>query len=179
MSIVTRTGDKGTTALMYGRRVGKNHPRVEAYGCVDELTAAIGLARAQAAGQPVQEHLLVVQRDLIVLMGELATAKEDLPRYVQDGHRLVTPELTGRLEELVRQFEAQTTFPKDWAIPGSGMGSATLDLARTICRRAERRVCALQEAGRPQHPEMVIYLNRLADLLWLLARWVENQSPTG
>ncbi len=88
MSIVTRTGDKGTTALMYGRRVGKNHPRVEVYGCVDELTAAIGLVRAQAAGQPVQEHLLVVQRDLIVLMGELATAKEDLPRYVQDGHRL-------------------------------------------------------------------------------------------
>ncbi len=176
MSIVTRTGDKGTTALMYGRRVGKSHPQVEAYGCVDELTAALGLARAQTANHQIRKHLLTIQKDLIVLMGELATAPEDLPRYVKDGYSLTTPELAHKLDEWTEQFEAQTVYPKGWAIPGSCVNSATLDLARTVCRRAERRVCALSEAGRLPNSEIIVYLNRLADLLWLLARWVENQS---
>ena len=84
MSIVTKTGDKGTTGLMYNRRVSKCHPRVEAYGCVDELNAAIGLARATAEHDLVRDNLLVIQKDLVILMGELATAVDDLPRYVAD-----------------------------------------------------------------------------------------------
>src|SRR5437867_7303858 len=89
MSIVTKTGDSGTTGLMYNRRVSKCHPRVEAYGSVDELNTAIGLARATARPDFICENLLAVQHDLVILMGELATLAEDLPRYVQDGHRLV------------------------------------------------------------------------------------------
>ena len=94
MSIVTKTGDAGTTALMYGRRVPKNHPRVEACGAVDELNAAMGLARATATDDFIVRNLPAIQKDLIVLMGELGVLPEDLPRYVRDGYSLVTPALT-------------------------------------------------------------------------------------
>lgn len=176
MSIVTKTGDKGTTALMYGRRVSKCHARVEAYGCVDELNAALGLARATAKQDLVRQNLLSVQEDLISLMGELATAVEDLPRYIKDGHPLVTSQMTHKLDAVVKKIEAQSISFKGWATPGASVNSAALDVARTICRRAERRVCALQEAEQLQNSEIIIYLNRLADLLWLMARWVETGS---
>jgi len=178
MSIVTKTGDKGTTALMYGRRVSKCHPRVEAYGCVDELNTALGLARASAQHEFIGVNLLQIQKDLVTLMGELATAVEDLPRYIKDGYSLVTSQLTHKLDALVKEVEAQSISFKGWATPGSCVNSAALDMARTICRRAERRVCVLQEADQLQNSEIIIYLNRLADLLWLLARWVEtHQQP--
>ncbi len=176
MSIVTKTGDKGSTALMYGRRVSKCHPRVEAYGCVDELNTALGLARASAQLDFVQSNLLVIQKDLVTVMGELATAVEDLPRYVKDGYTLVTSHLTHKLDALVKEIEAQSVSFKGWATPGACLNSAALDVARTVCRRAERRVCALQEADQLQNSEIIIYLNRLADLLWLLARWVETHG---
>lgn len=176
MSIVTKTGDKGTTALMYGRRVSKCHPRVEAYGCVDELNAALGLARSTAEHDFIREHLLVFQKDLVTLMGELATAVEDLPRYVKDGYTLVTSQMTHKLDAVVKETEAQSVSFKGWATPGATINSAALDVARTVCRRAERRVCALQEADQLQNSEIIIYLNRLADLLWLMARWVETKQ---
>lgn len=178
MSIVTKTGDKGTTALMYSRRVSKCHPRVEAYGCVDELNAALGLARATAEHDFIRENLLTFQKDLVTLMGELATAVEDLPRYIKDGYTLVTSQMTHRLDGVVREIEAQSVSFKGWATPGATMNSAALDVARTVCRRAERRVCALQEADQLQNSEIIIYLNRLADLLWLMARWAETRSTT-
>lgn len=176
MSIVTKTGDKGMTALMYGRRVSKCHPRVEAYGCVDELNTALGLARATAEPVFVRDSLLMIQKDLVNLMGELATAVEDLPRYVKDGYTLVTSQLTHKLDALVKEIEAQQVSFKGWATPGACLNSAALDVARTVCRRAERRVCALQEADQLQNSEIIIYLNRLADLLWLFARWVETNG---
>ena len=173
MSIVTKGGDHGTTGLMYNRRVSKCHPRVEAYGAVDELNAALGLARAATVDDSVREKLAAIQTDLIVLMGELATAVEDLPRYVKDGHTLVTPSITTRLEGWVVEIEAAKVFSQGWATPGANAASAALDFSRTVCRRAERRACALQESAQLQNPEIVIYLNRLSDLLWLLARWIE------
>ena len=176
MSIVTKTGDKGATALMYGRRVSKCHPRVEAYGCVDELNAALGLARASAQHGFIGDNLLVIQKDLVTVMGELATAAEDLPRYVKDGYTLVTSELTYKLDVLVKEIEAQSVSFKGWATPGACTNSAALDVARTVCRRAERRICALQDTDQLHNPEVIIYLNRLADLLWLMARWVETQT---
>ncbi len=176
MSIVTKTGDQGTTGLMYNRRVSKCHPRVEAYGCVDELNAAIGLARATGEDAFVRDNLLVIQKDLVILMGELATAVEDLPRYVKDSFILVTPEMTVKLDKLVQEIEAQKITFKGWATPGASVHSAALDVARTVCRRAERRVCALHEANQLHNAEIVIYLNRLADLLWLFARWVETDN---
>ena len=176
MSIATRTGDKGTTAIMYGRRVLKNHPRVEAYGTVDELNAALGFARASAVQDFIQDNLLVIQQDLVILMGELATGVEDLPRYVKDGHTLVAAALTHKLDDLVEKIEGQNITFKGWATPGATMNSAALDVARTVCRRAERRVCALQETDQLHNVEIIIYLNRLADLLWLMARWAETHS---
>ncbi len=176
MSIVTKTGDQGTTGLMYNRRVSKCHPRVEAYGCVDELNTALGLARAASGDDFIRENLITVQKELVIVMGELATAVEDLPRYVKDGFSLVTPAMTARLDKVVQEVEAQEVSFKDWATPGANMPSATLDVARTVCRRAERRVCALHEAAQLQNPEVIIYLNRLADLLWLFARWVETDK---
>ena len=176
MSIATKTGDNGTTALMYGRRVAKNHPRVEACGTVDELNAALGLARATAEHGFVRANLLAIQRDLVVLMGELAVVNEDLERYVKDGFPLVTPAVTAKLDALVKEIEAQNISFNGWATPGATQNSATLDVARTVCRRAERRVCDLQTAGELKNDVIIVFLNRLADLLWLFARWVETPA---
>ncbi len=176
MSIATKTGDNGTTALMYGRRVPKNHSRVEAYGTVDELNAALGLARATAESDFVRDHLLAIQKDLVTLMGELAVVNEDLERYVKGGYSLVTPVMTAKLDALVKEIEAQKISFNGWATPGATQNSAALDVARTVCRRAERRVCDLQTAGEMKNDEIIIFLNRLSDLLWLFARWVETQA---
>ena len=121
--------------------------------------------------------LAAIQADLVLLMGELATAVEDLPRYVADGHGLVTGALTTRIEGLAAKIEAAKVSPAGWATPGANPVSAALDLARTVCRRAERRACALQETDQLQDAEIVVYLNRLSDLLWLLARWAEATRP--
>lgn len=176
MSIATKTGDDGTTGLMYGRRVPKNHPRVEAYGTVDELNAALGLARATAEQAFVRDHLLAIQKDLVVLMGELAVANEDRERYVNGGFALVTPPMTAKLDALVREIESQNISFKGWATPGATIHSAALDVARTVCRRSERRVYDLHAAGDFKNEEVLVFLNRLSDLLWLLARWTETQS---
>jgi cob(I)alamin adenosyltransferase len=175
MSIVTKRGDRGTTGLMYNRRVSKCHPRVEAYGVVGELNAAIGVARATAGDDYIRERLKAIQEDLVVLMGELATVVDDLPRYTRDGHRLVTADMTTKLEGLVGEIEAANVSSKGWALPGANAVSAALDVSRTVCRRAERRVCSLQEASQLQNTEILVYLNRLSDLLWLFARWVETK----
>ena len=175
MSIATKTGDNGSTALMYNRRVPKNHPRVEAYGTVDELNAALGRARATAEQEFVRNCLLTVQKDLIVLMGELCVQPEDLNRYTTDGYFLVTPEMTAKLDVWVKEIEAQQVSFKGWATPGATVPAAALDVARTIARRAERRVCDLKFTGELRNAEIILYLNRLSDLLWLLARWTESQ----
>ena len=176
MSIATKTGDSGTTGLMYNRRVPKTHARVEAYGTVDELNAALGMARASATEDFVRDNLFWIQQGLVDLMGELSVTLEDLPSYAKDGYSLVTPAMTAKLDVLVKEIEAQKVSFKGWATPGASGSSAALDVARTICRRAERRVCAMLEAGELKNAEIVIYLNRLSDLLWLFARWVETKA---
>src|SRR5262252_3512619 len=107
MSIVTKTGDDGTTGLMYNRRVSKAHARVEAYGTADELNAAIGMARASTTDDFLRENLISVQKDLVVLMGELATLAEDRERYLNDGFTVVTSAMTGKLETVVKEIESQ------------------------------------------------------------------------
>ncbi len=175
MSIVTRTGDKGSTGLMYNRRVPKADPRVEACGTVDELNAALGLARATSQHPQEAERLLSIQRDLVPLMGELATAEQDRARYVKDGLPVLEKSMTSRLELWVREIEGRSIEFRGWAMPGANLHSAALDLARAVCRRAERRVCELQETGQLPNQEIIVYLNRLSDLLWLMARLDEAQ----
>ena len=176
MSIATKTGDSGTTALMYNHRVSKSHPRVEACGAVDELNAAIGAARAGVPHRFVSDHLFTTQKELVALMGELATLPEDLARYQKDGFSQLSANMTARLDRIVKEIESQNVSFKDWATPGATQGSAALDVARTTCRRAERRVCVLRESGHLQNAEILVYLNRLSDALWLMARWVETRE---
>ena len=170
MSIVTKTGDQGETSLMYGRRVPKNDPRVEAYGSVDELTAALGLARANCNDKFVADQIFAVQKDLINLMGELSTLPEDRQRYVKDGFKAVDARMVDLVGDMIVDLEKdKSLFPKDWVIPGANTVAAALDLARTICRRAERHVAVLKDPN----PEILRYLNRLSDFCWILARFAE------
>ena len=178
MSIATKTGDSGETSLMYGRRVSKTDSRVAAYGAVDELNAALGLARASSTDAFVNEQLHAVQKDLIVVMGELATATEDQDRYLKDGFQPTRAAMVERLTALVTELERdKNLYGKGWAIPGETITGAGLDLARTICRRSERAVATLTTPdAAPINPEILRYLNRLSDVCWLLARRVETAA---
>ena len=175
MSIVTRTGDSGSTGLMYNRRVSKSDPRVAAYGCVDELNAALGLARAFASNGEVRGQVLAIQKDLVVVMGELATQPDDLARYVADGFQQVSKEMVQKLDRMAAELEGRGMVFKGWVMPGKTPAGAGLDLARTTCRRAERHACSLQAGGQLGNPEIIVFLNRLADVLWLMARWEERE----
>ncbi len=178
MSIATKTGDEGETSLMYGRRVPKTDARVDAYGCVDELNSALGLARASASDAFLAEQILAVQKELVVVMGELATSPDDLARYLKDGFQLTTSAMTDRLTTAVDDLEKNKLGKfKDWSVPGQNMPSATLELSRVVCRRAERRIAALMTADPKFNREILRYLNRLSDLCWLLARYAEA-APT-
>ena len=172
MSISTRRGDGGETDLMFGRRVEKTHPRVIASGAVDELNAALGMARA-IGGDALAEFIAAVQADLVALMGELATLPEDMPKYVEKGYERFGG---GRLEKLdakVAEIEAAGLTFEGWAMPGAEgcPAAAALDFARTVCRRAERDVVRL---GEEAPAEIVQYLNRLSDCFWLCAREAGN-----
>jgi len=178
MSIATRTGDDGTTALMYGRRVSKTDPRVAAYGTVDELNAALGFVRATAGDPFITDAVLVIQKELVILMGELAVAPEDHERYAKGGFQFVDSPMVDALTAIINDLEKNHKINYDgWVTPGATLGSAALDLARTTCRRAERHIIGLRETGSPVNPEIIRYLNRLSDLCWLWARWSETQQP--
>jgi cob(I)alamin adenosyltransferase len=177
MSIVTKTGDKGETSLMYGRRVSKADPRVDAYGCVDELSAALGLARSMAPGKFIADQIFAAQKDLIIVMGELATAPADRERYIKDGFHVTTQAMVDRVTAVISDLEKdESLYPKDWVIPGGTPVSAALDFARVTCRRAERHIAAFSVGEKDFNPEILRYLNRLSDLCWVLARYEEKKS---
>lgn len=177
MSIATKTGDDGTTALMYGRRVSKTDARVAAYGTVDELNAALGFVRATAGDAFITEPVLAIQKELVTLMGELAVADQDRERYVAAGRfQFVDASMVDGLTAQIDDIEKNHQITYDgWATPGGSLASAALDVARTVCRRAERHIVALSETGATVNPEIIRYLNRLSDLCWLWARWVETR----
>ena len=173
MKIYTRKGDDGTTGLLYGGRVPKDSAQPTAYGTVDELQAALGVARADADDE-LGELLLHLERDLWVLMGELATdpSKQD---KLTAGATLVTDEMVTHLEQLIDDTSDRFEPPTEFVVPGQNRVGALLDVARTVARRAERDSLA---AAVPES-SVVPYLNRLSDLLWTLARWQEGTSlPT-
>ncbi len=177
MSIVTKTGDKGETSLMYGHRVSKGDARVDAYGCIDELTAALGLARSITTDKFISDQILAAQKELIVVMGELATVASDRKRYTKDGFQITTSAMVDRITAVINDLEKdQSLYPKDWVIPGETRVSAALDFARTTCRRAERHIAAFSASDAEFNIEILRYLNRLSDLCWVLARYVEKDS---
>jgi len=176
MSIATKTGDQGQTSLMYGRRIPKDHPRVEAYGTIDELNAYLGVARSCSNNPWVSEQLLTTQKELVALMGELAVADEDTTKYQAAQYPKLTTTMLERLDQVVQEIEGQSIRFEGWATPGETPFSAALDVARTICRRAERRVSTLQQQTPSVRPLTLQYLNRLSDALWLMARFVETRS---
>lgn len=171
MKIYTRKGDDGTTGLFFGGRVRKDDPAPEAYGSVDEAQAALGVARAETGEGSELDGLLVrLERDLWVLMAELATAAENRGK-LDPGVTLVTSEMVDGLEPVIDDLTSRFDAPTEFVVPGQNRLSALLDVARTAVRKAERRALAAAAA----ESFVVPYLNRLSDLLWTMARWQEGQ----
>jgi cob(I)alamin adenosyltransferase len=172
--IYTRGGDDGTTGLLYGGRVDKSDARTESYGAVDEAVAALGMARAVVA---LADLVLRLQRELFVVGSELSTDTRNAAK-LRPGRTKVTAEMVDALEELIDEYTARINMPEDFVVPGETQGSSFLDVARTIVRRAERRTVALERAGGLTDREAVRYLNRLADLIFVLARYEEGDFRT-
>jgi len=173
-SISTRTGDDGTTGLLYGQRVPKDHPQIEAVGNLDEFNAALGLARAACADAGPRAELERIQRDLVAFMGEIACAETDAARYAASKFTQVDAAALARLDAAVAALEARQPPAAGWATPGANAAAAALDFARTLARRVERRLVALPRHGRTVRPLLLQYLNRVSDLLWLMARDAEG-----
>jgi cob(I)alamin adenosyltransferase len=167
--IYTRTGDDGTTGLLYGGRVPKDDLVTHAYGTTDEAVAALGVARASTAEPPMAEEILMLQRELFVVGADLAANPAERAK-LQEGVSLVTSAMTGRLETRIDELVADRPLPQAFIVPGATPASAALDVARSVVRRAERHVVGLERAERHVNPEVRRYLNRLSDLLFVLAR---------
>jgi cob(I)alamin adenosyltransferase len=177
MRIYTKTGDAGTTGLFGGGRVGKDHPRVEAYGDVDELNAALGLARAIEVMPRIDEVLVPIQRDLFAIGALLATPdREKMRQHLEKAH--VDDERVAQLERAIDDADRELETLRAFVLPGGTPKAAALHVARTVCRRAERRVVhLLADVELPQ--VVVIYLNRLSDLLFTLARLANRRADAG
>jgi cob(I)alamin adenosyltransferase len=177
-SIATKTGDDGTTALLYGQRVAKDHPQIEAVGTLDELNCALGAAKAQlpagARAEEIRTLLTAVQRNLIALMGEVACAETDAARHAASKFERIGAGDVARLDAAIEALEARGLRFDGWATPGATPAAAAFDVARATGRRAERRLAALAGHGRQLRPELRQFINRLADLLWLWARESEQ-----
>ena len=177
MSIVTKGGDRGETSLLYGGRVPKDDLHTEAYGALDEAISAMGLARSLCVHPEVVSTLLDLERECFTVGSELATASADRSKLLQHFPPLGA-EAADRLEALVHELEQTVGLPPGFILPGGTPGAAAIDLARTLARRAERRAVALMRAGELANQEVVRYLNRLSDLLFMLARQEEAGHTT-
>ncbi|MGH9049303.1 MAG: cob(I)yrinic acid a,c-diamide adenosyltransferase [Acidimicrobiia bacterium] len=172
--VYTRTGDDGSTGLLYGGRVGKDTSGPAAYGAVDEAVSALGLARAEEErGSALDDLLVRLERELFVVGAELATAPERRGK-LEPGVSLVTAEMVAALEPLIDDVTTRFDPPQEFVLPGENRVAAALDLARTVVRRAEREAVAAAHDGWLDGSEVVPYLNRLADLVYTLARWQEG-----
>jgi len=174
--IYTKFGDKGETSLLYGGRISKNSPHTEAYGITDEAVSAMGLARATSQDPRVKDVLRELQRELFTIAAELATDPEKYQLF-QQHFQPVTAGMVDSLEKTIDSLEEEVEMPKVFILPGGSPASAAIDLARCIIRTSERRVVALQEAGRLTNGLIITYLNRLGDLLFVLARYQDRDLP--
>jgi cob(I)alamin adenosyltransferase len=182
-AVATGKGDDGTTGLLYGGRVAKDDARTEAYGTVDEAVAALGLARAELAAAGLRDlaaSILRWQRELFVVGAELATNPTARER-LEDGVTRVSERMLDGVETELREQEGGMVMPREFVVPGETKASAALELARAVVRRAERRIVSLDRAGELGGEWLLPYVNRLADLLWVLARvaeQAEHAAPT-
>jgi cob(I)alamin adenosyltransferase len=178
-AVATGHGDDGTTGLLYGGRMPKDDSRAEACGTIDEAVAALGVARALSfeaePGSSLGPLLLRLQRDLFVVGAELATNPDAVDRQ-QDGLTRTSPDMLQDLETVLAELERRVGPPREFIVPGETRLSAAIEVARTVVRRAERRVVTVQRAGLPVGPWAVPWLNRLADLLWVMARASEQEA---
>jgi cob(I)alamin adenosyltransferase len=168
MSIATKRGDGGQTGLAGGIRISKSSLRVEAYGTVDELNSVLGMARSLCGDADLVERTKLIQRQLFKVGSSLATPPES-----RKGQVPITEEMVEELTRQVHETEAIEGLLSDWSLPGEQSSAAVYDVARTVCRRAERCVVRLIESGEAVESNVLAYLNRLSDLLWLFARKIE------
>lgn len=169
MRIYTKTGDDGTTGLLYGGRISKADHAAEAYGSVDEAVAALGLARALAGSSQISSLLLQLQRELFVVGADLATNPQERHK-LKPGTSMVTEGMVEELERRIDRAVEEHPLPTEFIVPGANPVSAALDMARTAVRRAERRTVEFKDAGKTVSPDALRYLNRFSDLLFVLAR---------
>jgi cob(I)alamin adenosyltransferase len=174
MSIATKRGDGGQTGLAGGIRVSKSSPRVEAYGTVDELNSVLGMARSLCEDEDVRERTKLIQRQLFKVGSSLATPPES-----RKGQVPITEEMVEELTCQVHEIEAMEGILSDWSLPGEHPTAAVYDVARTVCRRGERCVVRLIESGEAVEPNILAFINRLSDLLWLFARKIEVGAGVG
>lgn len=179
MSITTRKGDHGSTSLLYGQRVGKDHPQIEAVGAFDELNVEVGAARMAAVDPRVRQLLGEVQGCLVSLMGEASCSETDAPRHAESKFLRLKEADLARLDSCIADLESKSLRLDGWATPGSNPTSLAFDRARVAARMAERRLAALPSHGRNVRPLLLQWTNRLSDLLWLLAREAEPQPKDG
>ena len=173
--IYTRTGDDGSTGLLYGGRVSKADPVAEATGAIDEAVAALGLARALADEPSLRAEILDLQRELFVIGADLATNPAERER-LEPGVSLATPQMAGRLEARIDELVLASPLPNAFIVPGANAVSAALDVSRSAVRRGERRVVAIRDAGGVVNADLLLYLNRLSDLLFVLARIAAGEA---
>ena len=178
VKIYTKKGDDGTTSLWYGGRVPKHHGRTDAYGTLDEACSLLGVARAVCGPDQAElaADVLRLQDDLFVAGAELATAPEAAER-LEDGVSRTTQEMVAELEELIDRYMARVELPPKFVIPGGNQLSAQLDVARTVVRRAERRVSELNEAGEIESETVIHFLNRASDAVYAMARFADVDDP--
>jgi cob(I)alamin adenosyltransferase len=176
MRIYTKTGDTGETKLLFGGRVSKADARCEAYGTLDQAVSAMGLARALSQELRVREVLLEVQREMFAVGAELATSPDQY-QHLQKNFTVVTEAMVTRLESTIDELEGQMELPASFIVPGASAASGALDLARSLLRTGERRTVALRDDQGVANPEVLRYLNRLSDLLFVLARFEDRNLP--
>ena len=174
--VYTKFGDAGETSLLYGGRVSKNGLNTEAYGITDEAVSAMGLARAMTSNPKVNDLLRQLQRDLFTIAAELATDPDKYELF-QEHFKPVTAEMVTSLEKTIDSLEEEFEMPKVFILPGGSQASAAIDLARCVIRTAERRVVAMAEADVLTNGLIMAYLNRLGDLLFVLARYEDRDIP--
>jgi cob(I)alamin adenosyltransferase len=175
-SIATRTGDAGETSLLYGQRVLKCHPQVEACGAVDELSAALAMVKATCSSRENLNRVEAIQTDLIALMGEISTSAAEQERYLGSKFSKIEEANLAVIDQAVEGLEQAAAPFTGWALPGSNLHEAALEVARATARRAERRLVGLRESGFSIRPILLQYINRVSDLLWLLARAAETKN---